>query len=303
VISGYEPSIVPGLLQIRDYGREVLRCLTPESSRADGLAGLCARRRQEVFGNGRRPEVHFVLDETAVLRWVGAPERPSIMIDQLRHLQALVIEHDIDLRVIPLDRGIHAGLEGPVTVYGFDTAWGLEDVAFVGETAAYRRTFQALHDTALPPVETMRLIDRVIASLPTEEGDRPEPRRQHATRGQARRVPSGRVPAQALGDRESVRRGFARGASGPDRTRTDHGGGRSADRCRNCAVRAPRPGRPSWDCGPAVATNPENEGRNLICGHHYKNVADDNGQHLSAGEERDVPWVAITPGRPCDPSP
>ncbi|MFF4941962.1 integrase [Streptomyces rubiginosohelvolus] len=33
----------------------------------------------------------------------------------------------------------------------------------------------------------------------------------------------------------------------------------------------------------------------LIRGRHYKNVTDDDGNHVSAGEERTVPWVAITP--------
>jgi integrase len=36
-------------------------------------------------------------------------------------------------------------------------------------------------------------------------------------------------------------------------------------------------------------------GRHLIRGHHYKNVTDDDGNHISAGEQREVPWVAITP--------
>ncbi|MFE2733278.1 integrase [Streptomyces sp. NPDC059349] len=36
-------------------------------------------------------------------------------------------------------------------------------------------------------------------------------------------------------------------------------------------------------------------GRHLIRGHHYKNVTDEDGNHISAGEERKVPWVAITP--------
>jgi hypothetical protein len=35
--------------------------------------------------------------------------------------------------------------------------------------------------------------------------------------------------------------------------------------------------------------------RHLIRGYHYKNVTDDDGNHISAGQEREVPWVAITP--------
>ncbi|MFJ8348226.1 integrase [Streptomyces sp. NPDC094153] len=36
-------------------------------------------------------------------------------------------------------------------------------------------------------------------------------------------------------------------------------------------------------------------GRHLIRSHHFKDVTDDDGNHVSAGEEREVPWVAITP--------
>jgi integrase len=36
-------------------------------------------------------------------------------------------------------------------------------------------------------------------------------------------------------------------------------------------------------------------GRHLIRSHHYKNVTNTDGHHVSAGEERKVPWVAITP--------
>jgi hypothetical protein len=37
------------------------------------------------------------------------------------------------------------------------------------------------------------------------------------------------------------------------------------------------------------------EGRHLIHSRHYKNVIDDDGNHISAGEVRKAPWVAITP--------
>ncbi|MEU3168012.1 hypothetical protein [Streptosporangium sp. NPDC006930] len=36
-------------------------------------------------------------------------------------------------------------------------------------------------------------------------------------------------------------------------------------------------------------------GRHLIRGNEYKNSTDEHGNHRSAGTERDVPWVAITP--------
>ncbi|MET9811735.1 hypothetical protein [Streptomyces sp. NPDC006355] len=36
-------------------------------------------------------------------------------------------------------------------------------------------------------------------------------------------------------------------------------------------------------------------GRHLIRSRHFKNVLDQDGNHASAGEVREVPWVAITP--------
>lgn len=40
---------------------------------------------------------------------------------------------------------------------------------------------------------------------------------------------------------------------------------------------------------------PGADGPHLIRAHHYKTVRDIDGYHVSAGAERDVPWVAITP--------
>ncbi|MFJ6770267.1 integrase [Kitasatospora sp. NPDC091257] len=53
--------------------------------------------------------------------------------------------------------------------------------------------------------------------------------------------------------------------------------------------------------GPAEGENPDTgddenaDGFHLITGHHYKSVRDDDNNHISAGEIRTVPWVAITP--------
>jgi hypothetical protein len=38
-----------------------------------------------------------------------------------------------------------------------------------------------------------------------------------------------------------------------------------------------------------------NRGRHLIRSHEYKTATDEHGNHQSAGVQRAVPWVAITP--------
>jgi integrase len=50
-------------------------------------------------------------------------------------------------------------------------------------------------------------------------------------------------------------------------------------------------------CCPNPGPGPEGgiPGRHLIRSRHYKNVTDADGNHVSAGEDREVPWVAIAP--------
>ncbi|WP_406529513.1 integrase [Streptomyces sp. I8-5] len=54
--------------------------------------------------------------------------------------------------------------------------------------------------------------------------------------------------------------------------------------------------RPQEVLGLRTGCCPDPEsGRHLIHGHVYKTATDENGNHRSAGELRDVPWVAIAP--------
>lgn len=174
MINAYAPTLVPGLLQTEAYGREVLAHFTEQPSRVEALARLRARRHEEVFRKGRtHPKVRFVLDEAVILRQVGAPENPSIMVGQLRHIKEQVATYGIDLRVFPFAQGMHAGLKGPITIYEFEASTGLEDVAFVRdeafvegtERATYLETFEALYARALGPAETTEMIDAVIAAM------------------------------------------------------------------------------------------------------------------------------------------
>lgn len=49
-------------------------------------------------------------------------------------------------------------------------------------------------------------------------------------------------------------------------------------------------------CCPDPEPGPDGaSGRHLIRGRHYKSVTDADGNHVSAGEEREIPWVAIDP--------
>jgi hypothetical protein len=73
-ISNYEQELIPGLLQIEDYARAVIRV-----SRPDDTAEQVSRRaevrmaRQQVLARDDAPRLWAVINEAAVRRVVGGP--------------------------------------------------------------------------------------------------------------------------------------------------------------------------------------------------------------------------------------
>ncbi|MFI1917661.1 helix-turn-helix domain-containing protein [Nocardia sp. NPDC020380] len=99
LIRGYDPDLVPGLLQTRDYATEVLReCIQFIGGPDDLPATIEARmERQQVFRKGTR-RFHFLIAEQALYTTVGSNE---IMIHQLERLAAHVRSSRVAIGVIP----------------------------------------------------------------------------------------------------------------------------------------------------------------------------------------------------------
>ena len=118
----YEPEMVPGLFQTAAYARAVisggLRRRTPEEVERSVLLRM---QRQAIVTRRVDPaRLHVVVGEAVLRRVVG--DRRT-MAGQCRHLAELSELTNVRLRVVPFDRGWHAGCNaGPFVILRFPVA-------------------------------------------------------------------------------------------------------------------------------------------------------------------------------------
>ncbi|MFB7109694.1 helix-turn-helix domain-containing protein [Streptomyces sp. NPDC056190] len=118
----YDPQVVPGLLQTRQYAEALIAGALPETAPADIEKRVQVRmRRQERISAAENPlRLWTVLDEAALRRIVGSP---VLMREQLEHLVEQSRLPHVTVQVIPFDMGAHPGLNGQYAILEFpDTA-------------------------------------------------------------------------------------------------------------------------------------------------------------------------------------
>lgn len=116
VIYKYEPSVVPGLFQTQEYARLLLRALGNSEEQVARRLDIRTQR-QELLDSPHRPELHFILGETALARPVGGND---VMREQIAHILELAKLDGITALVLPLAAGVHRGMGGAFTVLQFD---------------------------------------------------------------------------------------------------------------------------------------------------------------------------------------
>ncbi|GGR91887.1 transcriptional regulator [Streptomyces humidus] len=118
----YDPQIVPGLLQTRQYAEALISGALPETAPTEIEKRVQVRmRRQERVSSGENPlRLWSVMDESALRRVVGSRE---LMRGQLEHLVEQSQLPHVTVQVIPFDMGAHPGLNGQYAILEFpDTA-------------------------------------------------------------------------------------------------------------------------------------------------------------------------------------
>ncbi|MDX3575871.1 MULTISPECIES: helix-turn-helix domain-containing protein [unclassified Streptomyces] len=118
----YDPQVVPGLLQTRQYAEALISGALPETAQAEIDKRVQVRmRRQERVSSGENPlRLWSVMDESALRRVVGGRE---LMRDQLEHLVEQSQLPHVTVQVIPFEMGAHPGLNGQYAILEFpDTA-------------------------------------------------------------------------------------------------------------------------------------------------------------------------------------
>jgi transcriptional regulator with XRE-family HTH domain len=166
----YEAMLVPGLLQTREYAETLIRNVatadTPEE-KIERMIGLRMTRQQILGGDG---PVSFatVVDESVLRRVIGNPE---VMRGQLTKLLEVAERPNVEVRVLPLRRGAHAGLDGSFWLYEMpdlypDVAYvdNLAGAVYVEDDAAVDRFRQAYHQLSAAALDGKESAALIVAA-------------------------------------------------------------------------------------------------------------------------------------------
>ncbi|GGW37711.1 MULTISPECIES: helix-turn-helix domain-containing protein [Streptomyces] len=130
----YDPQVVPGLLQTRQYAETLISGALPETAPTEIEKRVQVRmRRQERISAPENPlRLWTVMDEAALCRIVGDK---SLMRDQLDHLVEQSRLPHVTVQVIPFDMGAHPGLNGQYAILEFPDAADSSVVYIEGVTS------------------------------------------------------------------------------------------------------------------------------------------------------------------------
>ncbi|CAM5640458.1 XRE family transcriptional regulator OS=Streptomyces alboniger OX=132473 GN=CP975_01820 PE=4 SV=1 [Streptomyces alboniger] len=162
-----ETTVVPGLLQTRDYARAVTRAAvgTLPDEQIDALVEVRLAR-QDVLRADPPLRLSVVLDEAVLRRPVGGP---AVFAGQLAQLREVAKLPQVRLQVLPFTSGEHGGLIGPFVIFSFPNISDLDLVVLDHLTSslclerkedlrAYTEAFDTLQNRALSPEESEEFI-------------------------------------------------------------------------------------------------------------------------------------------------
>jgi transcriptional regulator with XRE-family HTH domain len=173
-ICSYHAMVVPGLFQLPEYAELVIRAVEgPEASEETVSRWVELRlARQRVLAEPGAAVIEAVIDEAALRRRVGSP---ALMRDQLDHLGQLCRRRHVEVRVLPSEVRLHAGLNGSFWLFvmpvGYPAVGYLEGLAgqLYVESPKSDRFIDVYHwirDAALDPEESAKLIATITEELP-----------------------------------------------------------------------------------------------------------------------------------------
>ncbi len=170
-IRSWQPQLVPGLLQTRDYAR-VLIARGHTSDVRDIDRRLQVRmHRQTILAREAGPVLEVVLAEQALRHPIGGA---GVMRAQLTALLDAVQRPSVSIRVVPTRVGWHPAIgQGPLVIFGFDSAADL-DTAYVetiagghyieeaGQVRHCTVMLESIRDVALSEAESEGLIATIV---------------------------------------------------------------------------------------------------------------------------------------------
>jgi transcriptional regulator with XRE-family HTH domain len=167
----YESQVIPGLLQSEEYAIAVIRAAQSRDSDQEIEQRVRVRmERQSLLIQDDPIDLWVVLDEAVVSRPVGGDE---VMRDQLARLITTARLPNVTLQILPFAAGAHAGMDGTFAILEFEEE-GDADVVFTEnatgglflekaeELSRYISIFETIRTTALPPEESIGMIQMLV---------------------------------------------------------------------------------------------------------------------------------------------
>lgn len=169
----FQPQLIPGLLQTRDYAGAVIRRLGRDvtEEKANTLLEFRMERQKKLLAAPEPPKLLFVLDESTLYRQVGSAEA---MEEQISHLVEMAGRPNIAIHILRLAAGPVPGTQAPSVIVQLPDpadpdALFLESprgdtlvVSDQGEVRRYRRAFEELQQTSLSGPESVKFLNGLM---------------------------------------------------------------------------------------------------------------------------------------------
>ncbi|MDQ4031424.1 MAG: DUF5753 domain-containing protein, partial [Actinomycetota bacterium] len=171
-IRQFDPMVITGLLQTRDYAEAVITAA--ERDAEPGQIGRWLELRMDRQAVLRRPEpprLSVIIDEPVLRRAVGGN---AVLRGQLAHLVDSAELPHLDLRVLPSSVGAHASPSGGFRVFamaepdmevGYAETVGGSVYVEPPDSERFVRVYDRLRDSTLGPAESVELIGAIREDL------------------------------------------------------------------------------------------------------------------------------------------
>ncbi|MFC8195638.1 Scr1 family TA system antitoxin-like transcriptional regulator [Streptomyces sp. NPDC057298] len=168
----FENRLVPGLLQTEAYSRTLFNERVPVLTDSQIEAQLAARaERQRLLAERPNTVFNFIVEEHIIKRETGGSDVTRELVD---HILAITELRNVELQVMPMARGVHAGLDGPIRLLETpENEWfGYCEGQRSGQFIADPETISVLHmryaklrSQALTPDDSRSLLERTRGAL------------------------------------------------------------------------------------------------------------------------------------------
>lgn len=168
----FENRLIPGLLQTEGYARAIFSERVPVLTDSEIEAMVTARlQRQSLLGERPNTSFSFIVEEHVLRRPTGGP---SGMREQIEHLLEATAPRNVVLQVLPLARGAHASMDGPIRLLEtpenetYAYCEGQENSQFVVKPqtiSMLHMRYATLRSQALSAEDSRSLLERMRGAL------------------------------------------------------------------------------------------------------------------------------------------